>query len=525
MTTARRVRSGSHRRLRGRVWWYRRDVPKDVRDALGCTAVWKSLGTCDENEAKRLEKAEDVEFEQRLRGARDCADPAKRQMHAAAAYLSSTRQLGVGVREGGQTGGIGLTGYLNDTVGPEDHQAVGDMVLAAMHQRARDQSKIASLMRELAVILPNLPPESWDRCQTDLLSVVRHHVSSAEERQRIEIPQVCFWGPIFDSWQAEMNPGSKTVYSWKNIIRKLVAHLSNRPELTVDEAMAWNAASFTEEELVAWKNCLVTQIGSTTIKNHLTLLRTLYNYAANNRMLAVSVAEGVKRVRHKAKKRPGTRRLGYTDNEARAILIASRQEIDPVLRWSPWLAAALGARIDEICGAMAADIETDAEGITWFSVRLDHRDNDPQQSPELKSDNAERKIPLHPALLDEGFLGYVNGLPRDGPLFPTLKPDMFGRRGGNGSKRVQRWVRHKVKITDKRRAPSHSWRHRFRSIIRNPKYGISEDVGDYMSGQGGKGGEGRNYGEYRDAMVEAICRLPSPLPGPEHKYNSDVSTG
>jgi integrase len=72
-------------------------------------------------------------------------------------------------------------------------------------------------------------------------------------------------------------------------------------------------------------------------------------------------------------------------------------------------------------------------------------------------------------------------------------------------------VRDKVGIKDKRKAPSHSWRHRFRSILRNHRYGIGEDVADYMAGHGGNGGEGRSYGEYRDAMVVAIGRLPAPL--------------
>ena len=178
------------------------------------------------------------------------------------------------------------------------------------------------------------------------------------------------------------------------------------------------------------------------------------------------------------------------------------------------MAAALGTRIDEICGAMVADIEVDDDGVAWFNVRLDYRETDPNQDPELKSENAERKLPIHPALWrGENFAAYVAGLGKDTPLFPGLKPDRFGRRGGNGSKRVQRWVRNKVGITDKRKAPSHAWRHRFRSTVRNPTYGISEDVGDYMAGHGGDGGgEGRNYGEYRDAMIVAINRLPSPLP-------------
>jgi integrase len=309
-----------------------------------------------------------------------------------------------------------------------------------------------------------------------------------------------------------MKPVPKTVYSWKGIVRKLVSHLANNPKLTVAQAMTWNAAAITQGDLINWKDSLVTKIGPTTVRNHLTIFRTLYNYAADNKLLPKAVAETVKGVKHKAKKRPGTRRLGYTDDEARAILTAARAELDPVLRFSPWLAAALGTRIDEICGAMVPDVEIEHDAF-WFNIRLDYREVDPDQVAEIKSDNAERKLPIPPAVWrDEGFADYIAGLPENGPLFPHLKPDRFGRRGGNGSKRVQRWVRNKVGIKDKRKAPSHSWRHRFRSILRNPTYGIGEDVADYMAGHGGEGSVGRDYGEYRDAMVVAISRLPPPLP-------------
>lgn len=511
MTTGRRVRSGSHLRLRGSVWWYRRDVPKDARAGFGCTATWKSLGTSDEHEAQRLEKEEDVKFERRLREARDYADPEKRQARMAAAYLDLVPHQGVRIHTV-RRGGFGLTGYLKNAVPAGDEQAVADNVSVALRERGEAQARDAAFLREIAAMLAELPPDSTDRCHSDVLNIVRHHGEVASKTPTITAPGICLWGTIFDHWEAAMKPGSKTVYSWKQIIRKLVVHLSGSLKLTVDEAMAWNAASLSESELIEWKNSLVTGLSGTTIKNHLTILRTLYNYATDNRLVLPSVAEGVKRVKHKARKRPGTKRLGYTDEEARAILTAARRESDPVLRWAPWLAASLGARIDEICGAMVADVEIEPDGLGWFNIRLDNRQDDPEQNPELKSDNAERKIPLHPALVPEGFFAYVGSLPKDGPLFPNLKPDRFGRRGGNGSKRVQRWVRSKVKITDKRKAPSHSWRHRFRSIVRNPRYGIGEDVADYMSGHGGSGGEGRSYGGYRDAMIVAIGRLPSPLP-------------
>ncbi len=43
-----------------------------------------------------------------------------------------------------------------------------------------------------------------------------------------------------------------------------------------------------------------------------------------------------------------------------------------------------------------------------------------------------------------------------GPLFFSLPPDKFGRRGGNGSKIIGRWIR-SLGIDDPRLPPSHGW--------------------------------------------------------------------
>ena len=152
------------------------------------------------------------------------------------------------------------------------------------------------------------------------------------------VPGYCTFGTIFEKWQDEMKPARKTVYSWKKIIGKLVAHLHRVRSVTEDEMMAWNAASVTEQDVIAWKDSLVASgLDPTTIKNHLTILRTIYNYAAANRHVTFDVSYGVKAVKFRAKKKPGTGRLGYTDNEAVMILTMARQASDPVLRWSPGL--------------------------------------------------------------------------------------------------------------------------------------------------------------------------------------------
>jgi len=400
---------------------------------------------------------------------------------------------------------------LEADVAPADALAAHKDILDHIHALLEQSVELQSLFREIGDVFSF--PVSPERLKQFREAMSALATTTPGKAAVPLIPGYCTFVTIFEKWQDEMKPAPKTVYSWKKIVGKLVAHIRHVRTVTEAEMMAWNAASVTEQDVIAWKDSLVAS-GShpNTIKNHLTILRTIYNYAARNKHVTADVSDRVKAVKFRAKKKPGTGRLGYTDDEAALILNMARQTRDPVLRWSPWLAAALGTRIDEICGAMAVDIEIDSYGVPWFHVRLDNRETDPDQDPKLKSENAERMLPIHSALRDEGFFCYLNGLPKNGPLFPGLKPDRFGRRGGNGSKRVQRWVRNKVKITHKRKAPSHSWRHRFRSILRNPKYGIPEDVADYMAGHGGNGGEGRDFGAYRDAMVEAISRLPSPLP-------------
>ena len=84
---------------------------------------------------------------------------------------------------------------------------------------------------------------------------------------------------------------------------------------------------------------------------------------------------------------------------------------------------------------MVADIERD-DDVWVLRIRLDNRDDD----AELKTINAERTLPLHPALIEEGFLDYVAGLPNNVALFANIKPDMFGRRGRQLIKAGRPWA-------------------------------------------------------------------------------------
>jgi integrase len=120
-------------------------------------------------------------------------------------------------------------------------------------------------------------------------------------------------------------------------------------------------------------------------------------------------------------------------------------------------------------------------------------------------------------LVREGFIDdYVNALPKDGPLFPDLKPDRFGRRAGTATKEMGRWLRRLQKdlgvvLVDKVHfVPNHSWRHRFKSEARRVR--MEEEVHDALTGHS-EGRVSRDYGEYYITSVlgPAITSMLSPF--------------
>jgi integrase len=165
---SRRPRSGSHLIPRGEIYYYRRVVPKDARDAFGKSEVVVCLRTGSEAEAKRLEKQHDVEFERRLQRVRDHANPETRHARLAADIIEANPL--------NPTGQLALA-YLS----AEDREAVRAIV--SPHYAALDahRDEIAGLLHEIRQVLPRTPldPETWRRCRDGIVSVVRHHVAGA----------------------------------------------------------------------------------------------------------------------------------------------------------------------------------------------------------------------------------------------------------------------------------------------------------------------------------------------------------
>jgi integrase len=116
----------------------------------------------------------------------------------------------------------------------------------------------------------------------------------------------------------------------------------------------------------------------------------------------------------------------FTDDELAALFADAKPEITPekhttatALPWCALIAAFTGCRRDEIASLMTSDIKR-TNGVWFFDIR------------DGKTDNAERVVPVHHALIDAGLLRYRDALPKGSRLFPSLKgppaaPDKLGK--------------------------------------------------------------------------------------------------
>ena len=96
--------------------------------------------------------------------------------------------------------------------------------------------------------------------------------------------------------------------------------------------------------------------------------------------------------------------------------------------WLPMLGLFTGGRVSELSQIDITDIQKHGE--VWaLSIN-----NDGDKS--LKTLASTRLIPLHPTLIECGFLEYVSDAKQYGTkLFPYLAPDKFGSYGGRTSER------------------------------------------------------------------------------------------
>jgi integrase len=271
-------------------------------------------------------------------------------------------------------------------------------------------------------------------------------------------------------------------------------------------------ARVTKAEAVRWKEDMQARGRKpSTVGNDLSEMSAVWKWAMAHGKAEENPFAGILPPK-KARKRKATRR-GYEPHEAAAILAAARQERG-ALRWLPWVLAATGARLSEICQGTKADV-IERDGLPFLRIHADEEERaEGEAQRSVKNEGSVRMVPIHPALAAEGFLAYVAALPSGSPLFPDIPPDkIFGNRGVIAQKRVGYWLKTRIGITDKQISPNHSWRHWWISRARDAA--MFPEIRHAITGHADDGNESHRYGTgWKDrpqALADAMATIEFPV--------------
>ncbi|WP_438345920.1 DUF6538 domain-containing protein [Methylorubrum populi] len=310
---------------------------------------------------------------------------------------------------------------------------------------------------------------------------------------------------ILEGWKRDQTPTEKTFYTFSSKVRRWTAFLAER-DVTFDRASLSDASD--------WKIASLVERSAKSVSNDLYAVKAIYGWAVANGKCPVNPFSGLKQPRAAVKGQRRSTKRDFTDEEAVRVLTAARDRRG-YRRWVPWIACFTGARISEICQLERSDIVS-SKGNHYFRMTTEY-DSEGEESQiseakkakkNLKNHSSKRFIPIHPRLIEEGFMDFVATC-KDRDLFSDATPDRFGNRGGNATKVISRWVREKLGITDPRISPSHSFRHRFSTLCKN--FNVPPEMRDRLMGHS-SGEASELYGEdyWISTLSVEIRKLPVP---------------
>ncbi|HHJ3218803.1 TPA: tyrosine-type recombinase/integrase [Vibrio parahaemolyticus] len=142
-----------------------------------------------------------------------------------------------------------------------------------------------------------------------------------------------------------------------------------------------------------------------------------------------------------------------------------KQYKHPHYYWLPLLGVFTGARLNELCQLYKSDIYQE-DGIWVISI------NDSRSGQRLKNNFSRRLIPLHPKLVELGFIDYLTSVNHE-RLFPALKLE----RDGYGTAASKWFGRLKTRLGFGKGYDFHSLRHTVATQFKN------NDVSPIVAGE------------------------------------------
>ena len=287
--------------------------------------------------------------------------------------------------------------------------------------------------------------------------------------------------------QATIRPDG--IEMFKSVFREFEGLLRNR-----------DVNGYTHADMVQFREHIIGKgIKPTTVNRKLRYLSVLFNWLVTHGIIRMNPCKGL----FLPKQQPDhALRKVFSDDDLEKWFAGPMFQLDTVKDslpqhfWVPLIALFSGLRQNEICQMWVADVKT-VDGIPIFDVNKD----DGKQTKTLSS---IRQVPVHPRLLEIGFMDYARKRQAIGEqrLFPVklLKND----RADFGF-----WVRNYVRkhVTKDPQKNFHGFRHTF--LNAGKQAGVPEPILAQMAGHTNESITSNRYGKpYSTAILrDAIEKI------------------
>jgi integrase len=213
------------------------------------------------------------------------------------------------------------------------------------------------------------------------------------------------------------------------------------------------------------------RLSTTSVNKILLYVQAFIRWAVRNGYAETNFAEGLSITTRNVSE--DAERETYDKGDLlRLVLGLPKESAHPERFWIPLISLYSGARLSEIVQLHLDDI-TEVGGLPCFDV------ND-AEGKEVKNASSRRIIPIHPLLLELGFISFVEGLRRargavregaSARLWGNLKAHQFGQW-------FQRFNRKRITTNPKK--VFHSFRHSFINSLKQRQ--VPEDVIKELAG-------------------------------------------
>ncbi|MCW9013928.1 MAG: site-specific integrase [Gammaproteobacteria bacterium] len=513
----------THLFKRNSTYYFRARIPSDLRGYLGKSEEKFSLKTKDQATARRLARQASVDFDcrcQRLRDDLQTSQGSKTTRVIDDSLIQEVCDL-----------------WRHYTLSGDEYSRREGLFSEELEERAEERRATRELLREtlrkcqlesiepaMQVFLHMIGVELTGE-QQQYRSLLYRFLQTATEVHEQQIARDAgevVWTPQAPS-NTTINSSTQVELSLEELFEDWQRFDPNRPKRTVDDVRRViddfqrlvgnkDVSCIDRQDIIRYRDDLIGRgLRSKTVNKKITFLCALFNVGINSGKLVVNPAQRVPVPKNDSRHRLPFDRVDLNRIFESPLYTHGQRlgrRVGEASVWIPLLALYQGCRVEELGQLLVEDVQR-IDGI--YCLVIDDMPGENGQEKRLKNTASRRRLPLHPELVKAGFLLYVEQVKTQGKekLFPTLRPDRFGKFSAAFSKAFMKYLRKDLEITDPCKV-FHSFRHNFRDACREA--GLDEEISDALMGHSNTQKMGRRYGTSfsLQRLNEAICKIEYP---------------